>query len=124
MLVGEPHTWPLSKSRKHFDPTLMLSTTENAIRFTVLRSATFERRKSDCHTCQLPMTLCTPRPQSSKPQYHTQTSIEFQLTVCKPVWQRRNWQRSTSFSAWPSVCGSPKIRPEVASLKTMSLVSL
>ena len=33
MLVGEPHEWPESKSRKHLDPTLVLFTTEKAIRF-------------------------------------------------------------------------------------------
>src|SRR5436309_1772136 len=26
---------------------------------------------------------------------------EFQFTVCAPVSQRMNWQRNTSFSAWP-----------------------
>jgi len=116
--------WPVSKLKKHFEPTLTLLTAEKAIRFCVLMSATRERRKSDCQTCQLPMTLWTPRPQSSKREYQTQTSNEFQLTVCTPVSQRRKRQRSTSFSAWPLVLGPPKTSPAFASLKVMSLVSL
>src|SRR5206468_11784549 len=47
-----------------------------------LRSARRERRKSDSQTCQLPMTLWRPRPQSTKRPYQTQMSIEFQFTVC------------------------------------------
>src|SRR5207302_8731683 len=113
-----------SKLKNCLEPTLVLFTAEKAIRFCALMSATRERRNSDCQTCQLPMTLCTPRPQSSKRPYHTQMSMEFQLTVCTPVSQRRNRQRSTSFSACPLVAGPPKTRPALASRKMRSLVSL
>src|SRR5205807_1838248 len=56
--------------------------------------------------------------------YHTHMSIEFQFTVKMPVSQRKNWQRSTSFSACPAVPGPPKRIPVLPSLHTMSLVSL
>ena len=80
-LTGEPHECPVEKSKKHREPTLMLLTAEKAMRLMLLRSAMPERRKSDSQTCQLPMTLWTPRPQSSNRPYHTQMSIEFQFTV-------------------------------------------
>ena len=90
----------------------------------MLTSETFDRRNRFSQACQLPMTLWIPRPQSSKRQYQTQMSIEFQLTVWMPTSHRRNWQRSTSFSAWPADSGQPKTMPCFASRQTRSLVSL
>src|SRR6059036_981661 len=80
-LTGEPQVWPEEKSKKRREPMLVLFTAEKAMRFCVLISARRERRNRHFQTCQLPMTLCTPRPQSSNREYHTQMSIEFQLTV-------------------------------------------
>ena len=102
----------------------MLLTTEKAIRLIDAQVADPRAQEQVLQTCQLPMTLWMPRPQSSKRQYHTQMSIEFQFTVWTPVSHRRNWQRSTSFSAWPAVSGPPKTMPFLASRKTRSLVSL
>ena len=124
MLVGEPQVWPLEKSRNRFEPTLVLLTTEKAIRFIRLTSEIFERRKRFSQACQLPITLWMPRPQSSKRQYQTQMSMEFQLTVWMPTPHRRKRQRRTSFSACPAESGPPKTMPHLASRKTRSLVSL
>src|SRR5215472_3912391 len=60
MLVGAPQVCPLEKSRKHFDPMLVLFTTENTIRLEILRSEIFERRNRFFQACQLPMTLWMP----------------------------------------------------------------
>src|SRR5262245_46376359 len=111
-LTGEPQVCPVVKSKKHREPTLVLPTTEKAIRFCVLRSAVFERRKRLCQACQLPMMLWMARPQSSKRECHTQMSIEFQLTVSTPVSQPTKRQRNTSFSACPCVLGPPKTKPD------------